>query len=230
MEGSLVSIEEVGQNLEKQRQHDSTMVILLPGVLSPKISMFPLQRYLKHNGFTNTTTVGLNWSIGKFDELVDLAVKGIKEQVQIYKSKHDGNIPQDLVIIGYSNGGSVGAKAIEVIKEEGLTVRSPKLITLATPAKAGEKSHPLPLRAAFSLTDSYRHPPDVTFPEDWISVYSPTDDIVDQERTFNDEKGNKPQELVATNQGLSHFQMIDPRKTGSLMVNLLDKITANKAV
>lgn len=210
--------------MEKQKLHDSTVVILLPGALSPAISMLPIQIYLKRHGFKNTTTISLHWSIEKFDKLVEYAVGGITRQVEDYKKRHEGNDPRDLVLIGFSNGGSVGAKALEIIKDKGLAT-NPKLITLATPARNGEKHHSVPVRAALSLTDSYRHKPDVTFPKKWISVYSTGDHVVNPQRTFADENGNEPQELVATKQALSHLQILDPRKTGPIITNLLARIT-----
>jgi hypothetical protein len=215
--------QEKGQKPEVAGNHDNTIVFLIPGILLPEVTMSPLKTYFKKNGFSNTYTIGLKWSVEKFERLQEHAVKGIKKQVEEYRKLHNGNNPDNLIVVGYSNGGKVGAEAIGEIKDQ-FSKKTPKLITLSTPAKAGERTRSLFLRTAFLLTDSHYHKS--FFPsEGWHSISSPGDKVVHKDRTVADEYGNKPEEVITTGQNLSHVQMIDPRKTGPLLVNLLQRIT-----
>jgi hypothetical protein len=215
---------EVGQKTEKVGNHDDTVIFLLPGVLSPEVTMSPLKAYLKKHGFSNTYTIGLRWSIEKFEKLQEHAVEGIKKQVKEYQKSHNGNNPDNLVIVGYSNGGKVGAEAIEEIKDQ-FSAKPPKLITLSTPAREGERNYSPVLKKALSLIDSHHHK--TVFPsKGWYSINSQGDKGATIERTTEDNYGNKPEEVITTEQNLSHVQMVDPRKTGPTLVNLLNRIVS----
>ena len=201
--------EECRFNTEKQKH-----VILLPGLLAPVQSLFPLVRYVRNKQTEYAVTaIPLGLSLAGFDSIVARATKTIVQNLLQH------NQPTAIILFGHSHGGRVACEVVAQLKKISSATEY-SVVTAGTPM--GEKWDYLSWlnKMLFSLSKAYREWPSVTQPNstivrNYVGYYSTSDQTVIPAFAKNDYRG----ELIEL-QGLSHRDLISPTKIGPILLEL----------
>ena len=190
-------------------------IVLIPGMLTPIWTLFPLVRYLRQNqNQYGVTAIPLGLSIASFDELIERSAKRIASNL-LSDSKQ-----RTIILFGHSYGGRVACELARTLK-----TLSPSteliVITAGTPMAKRSKLLPRYLDLFFSISAAYRSWPQIQQPDNTIvssysGYYSDSDEIVMPEFATNGYQG-KLTEL----HGVLHHDLISPNIIGPLLLSFI---------
>ncbi len=195
----------------------SKHILLLPGMLAPVWTLFPLIHYLRQNqNEYGVTAIPLGLSISSFDQILKIASKKVTNLLANSRQ-------EKIILFGHSHGGRIAAELVQLLK-----VASPNtefiVITAGSPLVKRPDSLPWYLGILFKISNAYRTWPDVTQPDlsvvsRYFGYYSNQDKIVLPESAKSGYSGK----LIELH-GISHHGLISSKVMGPL---LLKEIQAN---
>lgn len=193
----------------------SKHILLLPGLLAPAQSLFPLVRYIRQKQKEyGVTAIPLGLSVGDFDSIVERATNTISKNLLREKQ------PKTIILFGHSHGGRVACELVHRLKKLSPTTEY-SIVTAGSPM--GEKMNYLPWlhRKFFNMSKACRDWPQITQPDStvvrkYIGYYSTGDRIVIPEFA----KAGYMGELVEL-QGVSHRALISPAIMGPILLEFL---------
>ena len=197
-------------NLDKSKH-----VLLLPGMISPALTLFPLAHYLQHNQKEfGVTVIPLGMSIDAFDAVVEKAAQRITKNL-LRKSQ-----PNTVILFGHSHGGRVACEVVRRLKSAFPTVEY-SVITSGSPIVT--KPGPLSFRqmVLFNTSKAFRDWPSVQQPDknitnDYFGYYSMDDHTVRPEFAKIGYTG----ELIEIKKA-SHSDLRSPSTVGPLLLEFL---------
>jgi triacylglycerol esterase/lipase EstA (alpha/beta hydrolase family) len=190
-------------------------LLLLPGLMAPVQSLFPLVRYLHQSQKEyGITAIPLRLSVSGFDSIVERA-KTIITKKLLQKSQ-----PKIIILFGHSHGGRVACELVRRLKEISPTT---EYIVVTAGSPMGKKLNYLSWlhKIFFNLSKAYRNWPHITQPSTtvvskYLGYYSTDDRTVIPEFAKVDYMG----ELIEL-QGFSHHDLVSPTKMGPILLELL---------
>jgi hypothetical protein len=193
----------------------SKHILLLPGLIAPVQSLFPLVRYLRQKQKEyGVTAIPLRLSMAGFDSILERVVNTITQNL-LQKSA-----PKTIILFGHSHGGRIACELVRILKNISPTT---EYIVLTAGSPMGTKLYYLswPHRLFFNLSKAYREWPQISQPDKsivsrYIGYYSTDDQTVIPEFA----KANFKGELVEL-KGFSHRDFLSPNKTGPILLGFL---------
>ncbi len=203
-------MKELKFNTEKSKH-----ILLLPGLLAPAQSLFPLVWHLRKNQKEyGVTAIPLGLSIADFDKLVERATAIITQNL-FQKTQ-----PKTVILFGHSHGGRVACELVRRLKKLSPSTEF-SVITAGSPM--GKKLNYLSWlrKNFFRISKAYRSWPHITQPDSsvvtkYIGYYSDSDWIVIPEMAKADYLG----ELIELH-GVSHYGLASPAIMGPILLKFL---------
>ncbi len=191
-------------------------LLLLSGMMTPEESYYPLVRYLRTTQPSyGTAVIPLRFSLESFDTIVRRAAAYIASGLP--------HSPERIVLYGHSHGGRIAVALAATLKRR-FPATELVVITAGTPMVRRPDYLPLHYSAVFSLSKAYRSWPHIEQPDSrtlkrQIGLYSTHDCVVIPEYAKDGYMG----ELVELS-GLSHHDLVLPKKIGSHIGSILSEI------